>query len=103
VQASSGEEALTLLDGNADQWDLVVSDYAMPNLSGIEFVRRAREARPNLPALIVTGYAEGEAIGGDGLDIGVLFKPFTQEALGNAVSDIAAAGAGGQRESAAAS
>jgi hypothetical protein len=32
-----------------------------------------------------------------------LFKPFTQEALGNAVSDIAAAGAGGQRESAAAS
>jgi PAS domain S-box-containing protein len=103
VQASSGEEALTLLDGNADQWDLVVSDYAMPNLSGIEFVRRAREARPNLPALIVTGYAEGEAIGGDGLDIGVLFKPFTQEALGNAVSDVAAAGAGGQRESAAAS
>jgi CheY-like chemotaxis protein len=92
VQASSGEQALKLLAQDGADWDLVVSDYAMPNLSGIEVVRRARDARPDLPALIVTGYAEGEAIGGDGMDIGVLFKPFSQEALADAVAEVAAGG-----------
>jgi len=103
VQASSGEEALQLLAADGAEWDLVVSDYAMPNLSGIEVVRRAREARPQLPALIVTGYAEGEEIGGEGMDIGVLFKPFTHDALADAVSRVANAGAGRLAASAAAS
>jgi PAS domain S-box-containing protein len=93
VQASSGEEALGVLAQDGGSWDLVVSDYAMPNLSGIELVRRARETRPDLPALIVTGYAEGETIGGDGMNIGVLFKPFSPEALSAAVNEVAAAGA----------
>ena len=40
------------------EFDLLISDYAMPHLSGTEFLREARELCPDVPALIITGYAE---------------------------------------------
>ena len=43
----------------------MISDYAMPHLSGTEFLRAARRHCPGVPALIITGYAEADAISGD--------------------------------------
>ena len=42
--------------------DLMISDYAMPHLSGTEFLREARQLCPGVPALIITGYAEADAV-----------------------------------------
>ena len=40
----------------------MISDYAMPHLSGTDFLRGARKLCANVPGLIITGYAEADAI-----------------------------------------
>lgn len=42
-----------------DAIDLVVCDLLMPELSGVELIRRARKKRPDLPAIVISAYAEG--------------------------------------------
>src|SRR6185312_367856 len=62
LEAANGAEALQLLKANGRRCDLLISDYAMPHLSGTDFVREARALSTNVPALIITGYAEADAI-----------------------------------------
>ena len=81
TQAGDGPEALALIQATADAFDLVVSDYAMPKLSGVELIRKARERVPDLPAIIITGYADKESIGERPDNVAILSKPFTPEQL----------------------
>jgi PAS domain S-box-containing protein len=85
VEASSGPEAIDRLKDKASRFDVLITDYAMPRQSGTEVVRLARKAHPGLPAVIVTGYADAEAIGGRPTDVGLLMKPFTLAELSGAV------------------
>jgi CheY-like chemotaxis protein len=85
VEVASGIEAIELLNDKASGFDLLISDYAMPRQSGTEVVRLARENRPQLPAVIITGYADGEGINGRPADVGLLMKPFTLAELSGAV------------------
>ena len=85
VEVASGAEAIEMLQAADGAFDLLISDYAMPRQSGTEVVRLAREARPQLPAVIITGYADGEEIGGRPADVGLLMKPFTLAELSGAV------------------
>jgi PAS domain S-box-containing protein len=85
VEVASGAEAIEMLQGDEAVFDLLISDYAMPRQSGTEVVRMAREARPQLPAVIITGYADGEEIGGRPSDVDLLMKPFTLAELSGAV------------------
>ncbi len=55
--ASSGGRALEMLVGDTSV-DLVITDYAMPGMTGKELARRIRETRPNLPIVLASGYAE---------------------------------------------
>jgi len=57
IPAGSGKGALEIFDGGASI-DLLLADFAMPGMSGIELARTVRRKRPNLPVVIVTGYAE---------------------------------------------
>lgn len=60
--------------------DLLIVDFVMPLMAGDEVVRRARTLKPNLPALVITGYAS--AVKTIGLDrVPVLEKPFTRSEL----------------------
>ena len=78
TEVESAEAALKILqsDGNID---LVITDHAMPGMSGTELAKRIRRHWPELPVIIATGYAElpGE------LDLGVprLSKPYRQQEL----------------------
>ena len=56
--APDGESALQTVEERADEIRLVVADYAMPGMNGLQLLSRLRRRRPELPALIVTGYAE---------------------------------------------
>ena len=90
TQAANGKNALESLRTGSCDFDLMISDYAMPHVSGTEFLREARELCPDVPALIITGYAEIDAIGDRPEGVDVLLKPFTAKALAAAVSRICA-------------
>ena len=61
VEASSAEEALRMV-GEGLHPDLVVTDHLMPGMSGLDLARHLRSRRPDLPVLIVSGYAEMDGI-----------------------------------------
>ena len=61
TQASDGLAALAELEsGNIP--DLLVTDFAMPGMNGLELIQEARRRRLGLPALLLTGYADGNII-----------------------------------------
>jgi CheY-like chemotaxis protein len=57
ARAGDGLEALAQLDGGAAV-DLLISDFAMPGMDGLTLIQEARRRRPELPALLLTGYAD---------------------------------------------
>ena len=57
TEANSGERAVTLLESD-QPLDLLLTDQAMPGMTGIELAEIARSKRPGLPILLVTGYAD---------------------------------------------
>jgi CheY-like chemotaxis protein len=61
--------------------DLVVTDHAMPGLSGAELLRLAHARLPHLPALLVTGYDEVTEREALPAGVHVLLKPFQRGEL----------------------
>jgi CheY-like chemotaxis protein len=57
LMAFSGPEALNVLQGDSSI-DLVITDHAMPQMTGSELADRIYAIRPNLPIILATGYAE---------------------------------------------
>jgi two-component system cell cycle sensor histidine kinase/response regulator CckA len=58
VEAESAEEAMVLLNREADSIDVLVSDVVMPGMDGPTFAAKARELRPDLRVIFISGYAE---------------------------------------------
>jgi PAS domain S-box-containing protein len=82
VEAANGSEALDAIRAHPDI-DLVVTDYAMPKMTGRDLAIAIAQERPNLPVVLATGYADlppGEAI-----DVERLPKPFGQNELERAI------------------
>jgi len=88
VEAANGAEALKTLRTGDCAYDLMISDYAMPHLSGTEFLREARELCPDVPALIITGYAGADAIQDRPDGVEILLKPFTASRLETAMAAV---------------
>jgi CheY-like chemotaxis protein/anti-sigma regulatory factor (Ser/Thr protein kinase) len=57
---NSPTAALELLRGAAQSIDVLVSDLTMPALNGIDLIRHARDIRPDLPAILTSGYVREE-------------------------------------------
>jgi CheY-like chemotaxis protein len=57
IPAHNGEEALRILDQAGDV-DLVITDQAMPRMTGLQLAEAIQVRRPNLPIILATGYAE---------------------------------------------
>jgi signal transduction histidine kinase/CheY-like chemotaxis protein len=57
VEASDGLAALALLDRN-EPIDLLVTDFAMPGMNGLALIKEVHRRWPELPALLLTGYAD---------------------------------------------
>ena len=54
----SAKKALKYIKSNSV--DLVISDYVMPEMDGIAFLAKVREIKPEIPRIILTGYADKE-------------------------------------------
>ena len=57
IEANSGQRALEIIDGGQDI-DLMMTDQAMPGMTGIQLAEIVRSKRPNLPVLLATGYTD---------------------------------------------
>ncbi|MCF6370707.1 hybrid sensor histidine kinase/response regulator [Rhizobium halophilum] len=83
VQAHSGEEALQRLNEDLT-FDLVLTDFSMPRMTGAQLAEQIRERMPDLPIVLATGYAE-LADGSPGAELPRLAKPFSQSELEKAL------------------
>jgi signal transduction histidine kinase len=86
------ETATSGLDGVArfqrETFDLVITDLGMPNMNGTEVARTIRQIHPAVPIILLTGWADQLAAGGEqppGVDL-VLGKPLTLEQLTTALA-----------------
>ena len=82
LQASSGQEALKLLAEN--EVGVILSDQRMPDMSGVEFLRKAREHWPDSVRIILSGYTELTSVT-DSVNRAAIYKfltkPWDDEAL----------------------
>ncbi len=61
--------------------DLMLTDFAMPEVNGLEAIKQARKIRPDIKAVIMTGYMDGGIDLGDAPGIQILRKPVPPEEL----------------------
>lgn len=85
VAASSGALALDLLAGG--NIDILLVDYAMPGLNGVQVIQAARTARPNLAVVLMTGYARGDGLRDSLHRVTLLNKPFRTQELVAAIAE----------------
>ena len=78
LEAYSGKQALEILK-SGKQIDALITDYAMPGMTGVELASKARELLPDLPILLATGYADLPS--GTTTDLPRLAKPYQQSEL----------------------
>ena len=79
--AADGKEGLDTLANS--RFDLVLTDMRMPGVSGSEVVREVRRLYPDLPAVVMTAYAEDDSLSAakDWGAMDVLIKPIDVEQL----------------------
>lgn len=81
LEAESGHEAADMVE-NIPAIALVLSDIVMPGgMDGRALARFVRRFRPELPVVLMSGYADKALAGREDVNITVLGKPFTQEQL----------------------
>ena len=91
ITANNGEEALEVLE-RGEPIDLLISDVVMPAMDGPTMVREARKARPKIPVLFMSGYAEEHLRNSIDIDqVSFLPKPFSVQELAEAARKVLAA------------
>jgi len=82
---NSGQEALDAF--SSDDYDLVITDLYMPNLSGREVARAVKEAKAGVPVLLITGW--GLQLGSSEMGVdGIIAKPFTKDTLCQQINNV---------------
>jgi two-component system, cell cycle sensor histidine kinase and response regulator CckA len=97
LEASGGDEALSIYKQHEGQIDLVMTDVVMPQMSGRELAQILERLQPGIKVLYMSGYTD-DAIVRHGLldqEIAFLQKPFTPEALTCKVREVLDASQGG--------
>jgi CheY-like chemotaxis protein len=83
VEAADGSSALDILKAD-DQLDVLIADFAMPGMTGTDLACKAREVRPDIGILLVTGYADPKRVPDGYL---MLHKPFSRADLAAKVGE----------------
>jgi len=87
--ASNGKDALEMFEKG--KFDLVITDFAMPNMKGDELAATIKARSPGQPVVMITAYAEMLQSSGNpltGVDF-VISKPFLLENLREAIAKVA--------------
>lgn len=78
LEANSGQRALEIIASGV-KIDAMMTDHAMPGMTGTELAEQARRLQPDLPILLATGYADLPS--GQKSDLPRLSKPYMQDTL----------------------
>jgi DNA-binding NtrC family response regulator len=99
--ASTGSGTAGLAHPAAESCRVVVCDLILPDVSGVDVVRELRRRRPELPIVVITGYASREAVSRaeEAGASSFLAKPFDDAELLAAVRGALEAGSRGKEES----
>ena len=85
MAVNSGKEALAAF--SSGDYDLVITDLYMPDLSGDEVARAIKEAKAGVPVLLITGW--GLQLGSSEMGVdGIIAKPFTKDTLCQQINNV---------------
>ena len=93
-EAYSGKEALELMR-QEESIDLVITDQAMPQMSGTQLAKIIRQEWPNVSILLATGYSD--RVPGEDINLPRLTKPYLQSDLAAAIARLNPPGGNGDR------
>ena len=60
IEADDGQSAIDKFESNSDSIDLIITDIKMPNMNGVEFIKKVRELNKKVPILIESGLRDQE-------------------------------------------
>lgn len=89
--AKDGKTAQDFLGETEEEVDLIVCDWEMPRMTGLELLQQVRTVRPDMPFMMVTGHAEAEFVKAAkkfGVDA-YISKPFTPQHLEEKITALA--------------
>jgi PAS domain S-box-containing protein len=86
TRALDGAQALSILN-SGEVFDLMITDYAMPGMTGLELAHAVKESWPALPVVLATGYAELPT-GSAPIGLKRLFKPFRPADLAELLAEV---------------
>lgn len=75
IETANAGEALLVCEDPQNRIDLVVSDVVMPHVAGPRLIARLQEVRPNLPAVLMSGYSQEQTTANRRAELGVGFIP----------------------------
>jgi signal transduction histidine kinase len=94
TEAGSAMQALSIMESDP-HFDLVITDQAMPGMTGLELATRLRKSFPGLPIVLASGYADLPAPQADLLELPRLTKPFLQTDVARLITEHCPEGADG--------
>lgn len=91
-RARDGRQALRKIEKNADRYDLIISDWEMPNVNGLSLLRMVRKINPDIPFLMLTVRSASEEIlaARDASVTAYISKPFQPRELQRKIMAIVA-------------
>jgi len=85
---TNSRQAFELFERNQDRYDLLITDYTMPEMTGVQLVGKIHALRPELPVIMCTGIALAPDLL-QGVRVSkILLKPFDMEVLIQGVKDV---------------
>ena len=89
VSASDGLDGLKLLETEKQEFDLVITDLIMPNISGVGLISILKKKFPDIPVIAITGWGEHpEALATEAQADRVLEKPFDLSELDTLIREL---------------
>jgi PAS domain S-box-containing protein len=86
---TNGPRALEIFGSSPGEFDLIITDYTMPKLTGTDLSTKIRQIRPDIPIILCTGFSE-QITATVAMDLGVEFvmKPFSMKEIAEVVRKV---------------
>lgn len=88
--ATNGFEALAAFQEEPGEFDIVITDFTMPRMTGVQLSKKLLDIRPDIPIILCTGFSES-VTADQAIKLGIrklLFKPIDRDTMAHAIRDV---------------